>query len=178
MGVRRVFYRWLLPAAFVLPLWLFLGWLIFSRSGLALIPTLVVFMPAVFVAQLALTLIVRTRPSVRAEKAVSWADVGAFTAWHVLTIAVGVWPPLFGLVLALAIVAALGTFWLTLWELWTDSRAAWSVGAPMSAEQRERLREQADLQRERTIIVAETQSEAARYNTMNTTRASGGMGPW
>jgi len=33
MVLRRLFLRWLFPAAFVLPLWLFVGWIVFSGGS-------------------------------------------------------------------------------------------------------------------------------------------------
>ena len=45
MIVRRLMYRWLLPASIVLPAWLFLGWILFSRDGWGLLPLLLIFIP-------------------------------------------------------------------------------------------------------------------------------------
>lgn len=134
MIVRRVMYRWLLPAAVVLPALLFFGWIVFSRDGWALLPTLLIFLPGVFVAEIVLALLVRSRASVRESKAVSWLDVLAFGVWHLLTLLVG-WfsSPLFGLTLTLAIVAAIGTLWLVVWELWTEGRRAWTTLAETAA---------------------------------------------
>lgn len=118
-------YRWLLPAVLVLPAWLVFGWLIFSREPWSLLPILLIFVPAVFLGQLAMTLLVRSRSQVREEHAVSWYDVGAFGAWHLLTIMVGFYTaPLFSFALPLAIVVGLGTLALVIWELWTDGRRA------------------------------------------------------
>lgn len=125
--MRRLMYRWLLPAAVVLPAVLFIGWIVFSRDGWALLPTVLIFIPSVFVGQLVLALLVRSRTSVRESKAVSWPDVGAFAAWHLLTVLVA-WfsSPAFGITLTLAIIAGLGTFWLVVWELWTESKRSWT----------------------------------------------------
>ncbi len=89
MVLRRLFFRWLFPAAFVLPLWLFVGWIVFSGgSGWALL-WLFVAVPAVFVSQLLLTLLIRARASVRESRAVSWRDLGGLGLWHVVIIALG-----------------------------------------------------------------------------------------
>ncbi|GAA1730020.1 MFS transporter permease [Microbacterium paludicola] len=118
MALRRIFSRWLWPAAFVLPLWVLVGWGISGAGGWAFLWVLFIALPSVFFAQIALTLLNRARPSVRRTGAVSWLDVAGFGVWHILTIAVGLFNPTwFGLTLALAIVAVLGLLWLQLWQL-------------------------------------------------------------
>lgn len=127
MAIRRFMFRWLLPAAFVLPLWLVVGWAVFNAASApwALLPVLLIFAPAVFFGQLVATLLTRVRPSVREDRAVSWADVGAFAAWHLLTIAVGFYNErTFAIVLPLAIVAGVGVLLLTTSELWRESRVS------------------------------------------------------
>lgn len=123
MWLRQAFYRWLLPAALVLPLWLLIGWGVFNAGGWAFLWVLFIAIPSVLVGQLVLTLLVRARGTVRAERAVSWGDVVGFTAWHGLTIALGfydrvTWVPLF----VLAILVGIGMFWFTLWELLRETR--------------------------------------------------------
>lgn len=125
MRLRQAFFRWLFPAAVVLPLWLLIGWGIFNAGGWAFLWVLFIAIPSVFLGQLVLTLLVRARPSVRETRAVSWWDVGGFALWHVLTIAVGCYPQTwFPLLLAGAIVTAIGLFWLMLWQLWSEARGA------------------------------------------------------
>lgn len=125
MWLREAFFRWLLPAAFLLPLWLVVGWIIFGRSGWSLLWVLLMAAPAVFAGQLILTLLTRSRPSVRAERALSWRDVLGFTVWHVLTVSVGLFVDgAFGWLLTGAIVAAVGLFWLQLWQLWNEARGS------------------------------------------------------
>lgn len=123
MWLRRAFFLWLFPAAFVLPLWLLVGWGVFNAGGWAFLWLLFIAIPSVFVGQLLLTLLVRARPTVRAERAVSWWDVLGFTVWHGLTIAVGFYvESFFAVALVLAIVAGLALFWLSLWQLWNEAR--------------------------------------------------------
>ncbi|WP_194764097.1 MFS transporter permease [Microbacterium sp. UFMG61] len=123
MWLRQAFFRWLIPAAFLLPLWLLIGWGVF-QGGWAILWVLFIAVPSVFVGQLALTLLTRSRPSVRAERAVSWWDVGGFTLWHGLTIAVGCFiDGAFGWLLAAAVVVGIGMFWLQFWQLWTEAKA-------------------------------------------------------
>ncbi len=124
MWLRQAFFRWLLPAAFLLPLWLLVGWGVF-QGGWAILWVLFIAIPSVLVGQLLLTLLTRSRPSVRAERAVSWWDVAGFTLWHGLTIAVGCFiDGAFGWLLTAAIVAGLGLFWLQLWQLWNEAKGS------------------------------------------------------
>ncbi|BDZ38428.1 MFS transporter permease [Microbacterium suwonense] len=149
MWLRQAFFRWLLPAAFLLPLWLFVGWAIFGQSAWSLLWVLLMAMPAVFGGQLVLTLLTRSRPSVRAERALSWWDVAGFAVWHALTIAVGLFlDGGFGWLLTGAIVTAVALFWLQLWQLWNEARGtglrvretvSWSASS--RADRREPSRE-------------------------------------
>ena len=122
MWVRQAFFRWLIPAAFLLPLWLVVGWIVFGANPWALLWVLI-SAPIVFVGQLVLTLLVRARGTVRADRAVSWVDAGVIGAWHVLVVALGVfdgrwWWPLFALTVAVGIAA----LWTSLAQLWREAR--------------------------------------------------------
>ncbi|WP_345750455.1 MFS transporter permease [Microbacterium rhizophilus] len=122
MALRRIFSRWLWPAAFVLPLWLLIGWGISDAGGWAFLWVLFVALPSVFVAQAGFTLLNRARPSVRRTGMVSWLDVAGFGVWHVLTIVVGLFSEAwFGLSLTLAILAAVGVLWLQIRQLWREA---------------------------------------------------------
>jgi hypothetical protein len=123
MWLRRAFYSWLFPAAFLLPLWLLVGWAVFNAGGWAFLWVLFLAIPAVFVGQIVLTLLVRARGTVRAQRAVSWWDVLGFAVWHLMIISLGLfveawWAP----VMVLTIIAGVGLFWLTLWQLWREAR--------------------------------------------------------
>jgi hypothetical protein len=125
MWLRRGFFGWLIPAAFLLPLWLLVGWGVFNAGGWAFVWVLFLAIPSVFIGELVLTLLVRARGTVRAQRAVSWWDVLGFTVWHCLTIALGFynpewWAPVFILTIAVFV----GLFWLVLWELWREARPA------------------------------------------------------
>ncbi|MGW8483938.1 MFS transporter permease [Microbacterium sp. NPDC055903] len=134
MWVRQAFFRWLFPAAFVLPLWLLIGWGVFNAGGWAFLGTIFIAIPSVFLGQLVLTLLVRSRPSVRVSRAVSWWDVAGFGLWHALTITVGFYPQAwFGLALTGAIIAALALFWLSLWQLWSEARGAGGIRVETAA---------------------------------------------
>lgn len=124
MWLRQAFFRWLLPAAFLLPLWILVGWGVF-QGGWAILWVLFIAIPSVLVGQLLLTLLTRSRPSVRIERAVSWWDVLGFTAWHGLTIAVGFFiDGAFPWLLTGAVVAGLALFWLQLWQLWNEAKGS------------------------------------------------------
>ncbi|HWI30347.1 MAG TPA: MFS transporter permease [Microbacterium sp.] len=123
MWLRRVFFGWLFPAAFILPLWLLIGWGVFQAGGWAFVWVIFLAIPSVFVGQLALTLLVRARGTVRAQRAVSWWDVAGFTLWHGLTIACGFFNPAwFWAAFAGAVLVGIGLFWLTLRELLGEAR--------------------------------------------------------
>jgi hypothetical protein len=134
MALRRIFSRWLWPAAFVLPAWLLIGWGISGAGGWAFLWVLFVALPSVFLAQAGFTLLNRARPSVRRTGAVSWLDVAGFGVWHVLTVVVGLFAPAwFGLSLVLAIVAALGVLWLQVWQLWREASLARTAAGSAAA---------------------------------------------
>ncbi len=122
MWLRQAFFRWLVPAAFVLPLWLFVGWIVFGASPWALLWVLV-SAPLVFVGQLVLTLLVRARGTVRADRAVSGTDAAVIGSWHALIVALGVfdsgwwWP-----VLAVTVAVGGAALWTSLWQLWREAR--------------------------------------------------------
>ncbi|MGZ0710652.1 MFS transporter permease (plasmid) [Coraliomargarita sp. W4R53] len=123
MWLRRAFYGWLIPAAFLLPVWLFIGWGVFNAGGWAFLWVLLLAVPSVLVGQLLLTLLVRARGTVRAQRAVSWWDVLGFTIWHLLIISLGFyaeawWAQAF----VVTVFAAVGLFWLELWQLWREAQ--------------------------------------------------------
>lgn len=124
MWLRRAFFLWLIPAAFVLPLWLVIGWIVFGAKPWALLWVLF-SAPIVFVGELVLSLLVRARGTVRSARAVSWTDVGLFGAWHVLIIALGVfdsawWWPVF----AVTIGVGVALLWVQLRQLWREATPA------------------------------------------------------
>ncbi len=123
MWLRRAFLLWLLPAAVVLPAWLLVGWGVFHAGAWAFVWVLFIAIPSVLIGELVLTMLVRLRGTVRADRAVSWWDVLGFGVWHALTVAVGFYNATwFVPVLALATCAGLAVFWLSLWQLWREAR--------------------------------------------------------
>lgn len=159
MWLRRGFFHWLLPAAIILPAWLIAGWAIFSASGWAFLGILFIAAPAVLVAELILALLIRARPSVRAQRAVSWWDVAGITVWHLLIIAFGCFfdDASFGVLVAAAI-AFLAVFWSSLSQLWKDASGSWrrmsSGTGPADVPDGEELRDRAR-QHSEVIIVNE-----------------------
>jgi len=128
MALRRLFLHWLSPAAFVLPLWLFVGWIVFSGGSAWGLLWLFVAVPAVFVSQLVLSLLIRARGSVRETRAVSWRDLAGLGIWHVVIVALGLFDSrVFFPLLVLSIVGALVLFWSTLAQLWSEARGAMTV---------------------------------------------------
>lgn len=128
MALRRAFFLWLIPAAFVLPLWLLIGWIAFGASPWGLL-WVFVSAPIVFVWQLVVTLLIRARGTVRAERSVSWTDIGVAGAWHLAIVTLGVfderwwWP-----VLALTVLLGLALMWTSLSQLWREARPSVIVG--------------------------------------------------
>jgi hypothetical protein len=123
MWLRRAFFGWMFPSAFLLPVWLLVGWIAFEANGWALLWVLFLAMPSVFFGQLILALLVRARGTVRTDRAVSWLDVGGFALWHALIVATGFFASGWSAAaLVGAIVAAVALFWSTLWQLWQEAR--------------------------------------------------------
>lgn len=154
MWLRRGYFRWLYPAAILLPVWLVVGWSLFGSSAWAFLGILFIAAPAILVGELVLTLLIRARPTVRADRAVSWWDVLGVTVWHVLIIAFGCFfdTASFAL-LVCAIIAFIAVFWSSLAQLLTDARGTlrrMSTGTgpadvPTDDDVRERARQHAEV---------------------------------
>lgn len=124
MWMRQAFFQWMIPAAFVLPLWLVVGWIVSGSSPWALLWVLL-SAPIVFVLQLIVTLLVRARPTVRGERAVSWRDVAIIGVWHLLIIALGFFVSgWWWLTLTLAVIAGFTAIGTSLAQLWGESSPA------------------------------------------------------
>lgn len=122
MALRSGFYRWLIPAAFVLPLWLFIGWIVFGANPLSLLWVLI-SAPIVLVGQLILTLLVRARGTARAERAVSWTDLALIGGWNVLIVALGVFSnPWWWVLFAVTVVVGVAALWSAFAQLWREAR--------------------------------------------------------
>ena len=120
MFVRRVFYYWQFIAVLVLPAWLLVGASLFRSSGWAVLGS---FFGGILLGlgMLIVALVVYARSEVRAERAVSWADVGAISLWHALIISLGFTAGATALPV-LVVVAGLAMFWFVVWELYDSTR--------------------------------------------------------
>jgi hypothetical protein len=118
--VRRVFYYWQFIAVLALPAWLLLGASIFRSSGWAVLGSLFGGI-LLGLGLLLVALLVYARTEVRAQRAVSWWDVGVLTLWHALIVATGFSTGSSGLPI-LVVLAGLAVFWFVLWELFTSAR--------------------------------------------------------
>jgi len=122
--IRKAFYWWLFPAAVVLPVWLLIGWAAFHQGSGWSFLGLLVLCPILFVAMLIVSGIVMARRSVRERRAVSWWDVALFAAWHLSIIGFGFFQSgLTGWFAVAGILLFVATFWVSIWELLTETRA-------------------------------------------------------
>ena len=119
MLIRRAFLRWLVAAVVVLPVWLGVGWLIYGGGGWGTLG-LIITVPVAFISLGIIALIVWARPTVRAERAVSWTDVGVVGAWHLSIIGVGFYGEGATIFSVLAILLAIAAFWSSIWQLVSD----------------------------------------------------------
>ncbi|MBG6239900.1 hypothetical protein IWX78_002890 [Mycetocola sp. CAN_C7] len=121
MIIRRAFRTWMVIAAVALPIWPLIGWGIFGGGGWQFL-VLVISMPILFVAMLIVAGLIRARPTVRREKAVSWLDVGILTLWQASVIGFGLFGPSSDAFAVLGVLTGLAAFWIVLWEFFTDAR--------------------------------------------------------
>jgi len=119
MLIRRAFLRWLVAAVVVLPVWLGVGWAIYGGGGWGTLG-LIITVPVAFISLGIIALIVWARPTVRAEHAVSWTDVGVVGAWHLSIIGVGFYGEGATIFSVLAILLAVAAFWSSIWQLVSD----------------------------------------------------------
>jgi hypothetical protein len=73
--IRRAFFYWQFPAAVILPAWILVGWGIFAATSWQILG-LIVGVMLLTVAMLATAGLIFARKDVRADRAVSWLDVG------------------------------------------------------------------------------------------------------
>ena len=119
MLIRRAFLRWLVAAVVVLPVWLGIGWAIYGGGGWGTLG-LIITVPVAFISLGIIALLVWARPTVRAERAVSWTDVGVVGAWHLSIIGIGFYGAGATLFSVLAILLAIAAFWSSIWQLVSD----------------------------------------------------------
>lgn len=112
MVIRRAFYYWQFPAAVVLPLWLLIGWGFFADSGWTFLFVLI-YSPALFIAQIGVGALIALRSAVRGERAVSWTDVAVLACWHATIIGLGFFGATADLFAVLSVLAFLLAFWMS-----------------------------------------------------------------
>lgn len=121
MLIRRAFYYWQFIAAFALPAWLLLGWSIFGGGGWRLLGLLIVC-PILTLVMLTVAAIMSLRKAVRVGHALSWLDVGILTLWHAAIVIAGLYGPAMGVFEFFTIATGIAAFWISLWELVTETR--------------------------------------------------------
>jgi hypothetical protein len=119
--IRRAFFYWQFPAAVILPAWILVGWGIFAATSWQILG-LIVGVMMLTVAMLATAGLIFARKDVRAERAVSWLDVGLLTVLHGLIIAVGFFSPATALLGTLSAVAVIALFWSGIIQLVVETR--------------------------------------------------------
>ncbi|MCU1445863.1 MFS transporter [Cryobacterium sp.] len=121
MILRRVFYYWQFVAVGVLPLWLMIAASIFGTSAWqvlgAAFGAIAIGFGLLVVASLFLA-----RKEVRLAKAVSWADVGVLTLWHLMIVLMGVFSVTAPWLSVLVVLVGIGAFWFAAWELYAAAR--------------------------------------------------------
>jgi len=119
--LRRVFYYWQFVAVGALPLWLMVAASIFGSTAWQVLGATFGAV-AIGFGLLVVSLLILARKEVRAAKAVSWADVGVLTLWHVLIVLMGVYSVTAPWLSVLVVLVGLGAFWFVLWELFDAAR--------------------------------------------------------
>jgi hypothetical protein len=119
--LRRVFYYWQFAAVAALPLWLMVAASIFGDSAWQVLGAT---FGAVLIGfgLLVVSLLILARKEVRLDRAVSWADVGVLTLWHVVIVLMGVFSETATWLSVLVVLIGIGAFWFAAWELYAAAR--------------------------------------------------------
>lgn len=119
--VRKAFYYWQFAAVVVLPIWLMVAASIFKTTAWQVLGAT---FGAVMIGfgLLVVGLLFIARKEVRLEKAVSAADVGVLTGWHLLIVLMGVYSVSAPWLSALVVLVGLAAFWFAVWELFDAAR--------------------------------------------------------
>lgn len=121
MWLRKAFYRAMLPAAILLPLWLLIGrGLIVSGPGWELV-LLFFACPILTILMAGVAGLIFARKRVRGSKAVAWADVTLLSVWYLAIIAAGLVS--YEVMAVLVVVLSVAAFWAAAWMLFAETRS-------------------------------------------------------
>lgn len=170
MLIRRGFHWWLIAAAVVLPIWLGVGWIAFGQGGWGTLG-LVVTVPIAFITLAAIALLVRIRPTVRAERAASWIDVGVVGALHAAVIGIGFYGDTGAFFGVMAILLAVTAFWTSVWQFVRDGAKRMQatmaeferLAAQQSGQSRPDAASRPFTRREEEIIIIEERSHRPEH---------------
>lgn len=121
MLLRRGSWYWQFAAALVLPVWVLTGYAIWGAGTTGFL-TVAILAPLLVVATAGLAVLLSARKSVRAARALGWADVALHAVYSLAVIGAGFWGPATTWFGVLAIAALIGAYWLATTELVTEVR--------------------------------------------------------
>ena len=107
-------------ASVALPIWPLIGWGLFGDDGWDFLG-LVIAMPILFLALMAVSALIYARPTVRREKAVAWWDIAILTLWHVFIVGFGLFGPNTSTFAVLGVLTGIAAFWYAVWAFFTDA---------------------------------------------------------
>ncbi len=122
MLLRRGFWYWQFAAALVLPIWVLTGYALWGAGATGFL-TVAILAPLLVVATAGLAAVLSARRSVRAARALGWADVAVHAVYSLAVIGAGFWSPATTWFGVLAIAALLGAYWLASTELVREVRS-------------------------------------------------------
>jgi hypothetical protein len=120
MLVRKAFFYWQFAAVVVLPVWILVGWTVWSGGDQFL--GVAISAPLLVLALLGVAGITYARKSARTTRTASWLDVGVAGAWHLAVIAAGFFGPATGAFAALSVALGIAAFASVAWQLVQETR--------------------------------------------------------
>jgi hypothetical protein len=121
MVLRRGSWYWQFAAAVVLPLWVLTGYAMWG-AGTGGFLGVAILAPLLVVGTLGLAALFTARKSVRAARALGWADTGVLAVYSLAVIGAGFFGPATTWFGVIAIAALLGGYWLATTELVREVR--------------------------------------------------------
>lgn len=122
MALRRAFFLWQFIAAAVLPIWLLIGYAVWGSSVAGLLGVVLVI-PLVMIAEIALALLFSARHRIRASRALDGPAIGFLGAFQLGVVGFGFFGPGSAWFGVLAAAAAIGGIWAGSRLLVRDLRA-------------------------------------------------------